>query len=129
MNSNDKRTGGIFLFFTILIVAFVLLVPLPHDVTERYVEQVPYTVIEQYEEYVPISVEECGPDITFNPMELFERGVESLIEEDLNKLLEECEYINKLETITKTREVIKYKQETRYRTITRHDTLFEQWFG
>lgn len=128
MGENAKRSGGIFLFFIMLIVAFFLFVPLPHDVTVTSTEQVPYIAIEQYQEYVLISVEECKTDLPRSEVDLLFRSINFLLEGDVKKIYETCENVNKLETVTKTREVVRYRQVTSSRITTRHDSLFRQWF-
>jgi len=122
----------VFMIF-ILAGAFVIaFVPMAHDVKESYTEKVPYIATEEYQDFVPINYEECKTDISTNPFDYIERGIDNideLLEGDVGKLLEACETVQKLEAVTKTREVVKFRTVTKQRTVTRHDTLFAQWFG
>ena len=130
MNSNNDLIGFSIFLLIVGIVIFVL--PIPYTATEVYTEQEPYVDQEYYTEQQPITVEECKTDISLNPAEYLERGlknIDSILEGDLDKLIETCKDVIKYRTITKSRDVVKYKTVTKERPVTKKATLFTRWTG
>ncbi|TKJ16919.1 hypothetical protein CEE44_00075 [Candidatus Woesearchaeota archaeon B3_Woes] len=139
----------------LIIVGVIFLVPIPYTAveiytetepyitTEKYTDTEPYMGTESYQEQIPITEEECKTDISSNPLDYINRGLDILLndETDYSSLLETCENVIKFRTITKSKEVVKYRtvekerQVTRYRdvqkerTVTKTATLYMRWSG
>ena len=130
-----KNKGLIWIIIIILVLIGIFLVRIPYTATEIYTEKVPYTAqesyteqqaitgYETYTELQPITETECKNDISANPMEYFNRGInniDELLQGDLSVLLEECKEVIKQREITKTRDVIKYVPVTKYRDVIKY---------
>ena len=122
------KTLIIIIFLIVLILAGIFLVRVPYTATEIYTEKVPYTAQESYTESQPITVEECKTDISLNPMDYINRGID-LLEGDTNSLLETCEDVIKYRTVEKSRDVIKYQDVKKERQVTKTATPYMMMTG
>jgi len=133
MNKRGDSTITIIILVALLVIAvFIFYIPMPYTALVEYTDTEPYTAIETYQEQVPITVEECKRDISLNPLDYIERGVnniDALLKGDVNKLLETCENVQKLKTITKSRDVVKYRTVQKERTETKSASLWMMWSG
>lgn len=158
MNKKSAAWIYVLIILGLLLAAgiFVFFVPVPYTATEVYIMQEPYLAtetytdtepymgVEEYQEQVPISEEECRTDISLNPLDYLNRGIDkidSLLKGDVKTLLETCKDVIKYRTITKSKEVVKYRsvqkerQITKYRDVkkerqvTKKATLFQIWNG
>lgn len=120
------------LIILLIVGGVIFLVPIPYTAIEVYTETEPYITIEEYEEQVPITVEECKIDISLNPLDYLERGInniDSILRGDVKKLIETCEDVLKYRLVTKSKEVIRYRIIEKERPVTKTATLFMRWTG
>ena len=127
------KSSKIWLWVILLIAALVIfLIQFPYTATEVYTELEPYVGQEYYDEQVPITEEECKTDISLNPLEYIERGVnniDALLKGDLSKLIQTCKDVIKYRTVTKSKDVVKYREVKKERYVTKYTTLFMMWSG
>ena len=127
-----KNKGLILLIIIILVLVAVFLVRIPYTATEIYIEKVPYTVQELYTESQPITVEECKTDISLNPIEYINRGINNLnqlLKGDVDALLETCKDVIKYRTVTKSRDIISIKTVKKERQVTKTATPYMMMTG
>src|SRR3989338_7266635 len=106
---------GVITLVIILLIFLIFLLPIPYTAIEGYVVQEPYTTTETYtdtepyvtqefyDEQVPVEEEECRTDVSLNPTEYINRGIDNidaLLGGDVKKLIETCKDVVKYRTQT-----------------------------
>jgi len=120
---------GIILLISAIAAAVIFLVPVPYTATEVYTESEPYNGKEYYEDREPYTDEECTTELPEGGMDLINRGINALLNEDADKLIETCREVTKYRTVTKSRDVVKYKTVKKERQVTKTATAFMMLTG
>lgn len=127
--NKNKPFPLMIVIFVAVAALFVFAFPFPYTATEVYHVQEPYTEIEYYTEQVPVSVQECHTEVPTSPTSLISRGINAVLNKDVNQLVQVCENVMKLQDVQRSREVTKYRSVEKQKTVTKTANLYQQWTG